>query len=213
MLPLPNLDRCVIAFDNALRTLTGAPTVPTRPNPANAVADGDALSAAETRRASGLMRVNHSGEICAQALYQGQALTARNAATAAAMAQAAREEADHLAWCRQRLDELNAAPSALNPIWYAGSWAIGAMAGAVNDRWSLGFVAATERQVEAHLQSHLESLPRQDGRSRAIVAQMRIDEARHADQAQAAGAAELPPTVQRAMAVTARIMTTLAYRL
>ena len=129
------------------------------------------------------------------------------------MAQAAREEADHLAWCRQRLDELNAAPSALNPIWYAGSWAIGAMAGAVNDRWSLGFVAATERQVEAHLQSHLESLPRQDGRSRAIVAQMRIDEARHADQAQAAGAAELPAAVQRAMAVTARIMTTLAYRL
>ena len=206
-----NIDRWVSAFDNALRTLTGTPMA-TRANPADAVKAVE-LSAADTRHAGGLMRVNHSGEICAQALYHGQAITAQDAATAESMARAAREEADHLAWCRQRLDELRTAPSLLNPVWYAGSWVIGALAGAVSTGWSLGFVVATERQVAAHLQRHLASLPIQDLRSRAIVEHMQSDEARHADQAQAAGAVELPPAVTRAMAATARIMTTLAYRL
>jgi len=162
---------------------------------------------------AGMMRVNHTGEVCAQALYAGQAATARTAGVRAEMQQAADEEVDHLSWCADRLQELGARPSRLNPVWYAGSFAIGALAGAAGDRWSLGFVEATERQVEAHLESHLDLLPTADERSRAIVHQMKIDEARHAELAQEAGAATLPRPVQGLMAVTADLMKAVAYRI
>jgi ubiquinone biosynthesis monooxygenase Coq7 len=165
----------------------------------------------ERRRAAGLMRVNHAGEIAAQGLYQGQALTARSPATRAALVRAAGEEGDHLAWCRERLEELGARPSLLDPLWYAGSIAIGALAGLAGDRMSLGFMAETERQVEGHLASHLGKLPAADLRSRAIVEQMKADEAGHGRAALAAGAAELPEPVPRLMRLAARIMTGTAY--
>jgi ubiquinone biosynthesis monooxygenase Coq7 len=180
-----------------------------RPTPGDsAVAPADE---SERRRAAGLMRVNHAGEIAAQGLYHGQALTARLPETRAALRQAAAEEGDHLAWCRERLDELGARPSLLDPLWYAGSVAIGALAGLAGDRMSLGFMAETERQVEGHLASHLGKLPAADRRSRAIVEQMQADEAGHGRAALAAGAAELPEPVPRLMRLTARIMTGTAY--
>jgi ubiquinone biosynthesis monooxygenase Coq7 len=165
------------------------------------------------RHAGGLMRVNHTGEVCAQALYAGQAATARLPAVRAEMEEAAAEEIDHLRWCAERLDALGERPSLLNPLWYAGSFAIGAAAGLAGDKWSLGFVEATERQVEAHLESHLDRLPADDRRSRAVVEQMKIDEAKHAELASKSGAATLPKPLQLAMGVTAGVMKRIAYRL
>ena len=159
------------------------------------------------------MRINHTGEVCAQALYIGQAAVARNPATRAHLLEAAQEETDHLAWCADRLRELDSRPSLLNPLWYAGSWAIGAAAGLRGDGWNLGFVVETERQVEAHLAEHLQTLPEADARSRAILSVMKDDEARHADNALAAGARILPPPIPTLMAAMSTVMKTVAYRL
>lgn len=208
---LTTLDRAIIRIDEALRLSAGAAPAPARANPAGGLPEAE-LDTAERREVAGLMRVNHAGEICAQALYAGQAATARNDAVRAAMQQAAGEELDHLAWCEDRLRDLDSHPSLLNPLWYAGSFAIGALAGFAGDRWSLGFLRETENQVEAHLQQHLDRLPAADARSRAILDQMKSDEARHADTAEAAGARELPRPVRCAMGLTASIMKALAYR-
>jgi ubiquinone biosynthesis monooxygenase Coq7 len=167
----------------------------------------------ERRHAAGLMRINHVGEVCAQALYVGQAAVARDPETRAALLAAAAEETDHLAWCAERLDELDSRPSLLNPVWYAGSYAIGLLAGLRGDGWNLGFVVETERQVEAHLHEHLERLPPGDGRSRAILKTMKADEARHAEQAEAAGARVLPAPIPRLMALASGVMKAVAYRL
>jgi len=206
------IDRIIGSLDEALRISTGGAPAAERDNPA-----GDTPAAAldhqESRHVAGLMRINHSGEVCAQALYAGQAATARHDETRDAMQLAADEEIDHLAWCEDRLRELDSRPSILNPFWYAGSFAIGAIAGIAGDRWSLGFVKETEKQVEAHLEDHLERLPEGDGRSQAILDQMKKDEAKHAEMAEAAGARDLPPPIQSAMAFTASIMKTLAYRI
>jgi ubiquinone biosynthesis monooxygenase Coq7 len=206
---LTPLDRLISSVGQALRTLTAESTA-ARPNPAAGTAQ-PALDEHETRHAAGLMRVNHSGEIAAQALYRGQSLTARDPATRTALLQAAREEQDHLAWCEARLGELEAEPSRLNPLWYFGSFAIGVAAGALSDRVSLGFVAETERQVEGHLDEHLAKLPPGDERSRRIVEAMKADEVRHGQSAIAAGGAPLPPFVRFAMKMTARVMTRTAY--
>jgi 3-demethoxyubiquinol 3-hydroxylase len=208
---METLDRVLSSADNALRTLSGSAHA-ARPNPAAATADVS-LSDDERRLAGALMRVDHVGEICAQALYQAQALTARNPVVRARMLAAAREEADHLAWTQQRLTELNDRPSLLNPLWYAGAFTLGLVAGRFGDRTSLGFLVETERQVEQHLASHLERLPAGDGRSRAIVAQMKEDEARHADDALARGGAALPLPVRWAMRAAAKVMTVTAHRL
>jgi ubiquinone biosynthesis monooxygenase Coq7 len=206
------IDRIIAGVDQALRIATGAAPEPARENPAGDLAPAE-LGEDERRHVAGLMRINHTGEICAQALYAGQAATAHDEATREAMAEAADEEIDHLAWCEDRLEELGSRPSILNPFWYAGSFAIGAAAGIAGDDWSLGFVKETENQVEAHLQEHLDQLPERDTRSQAILDQMKIDEAKHADMAESAGARELPLPVQKAMAFTAGIMKTLVYRL
>jgi ubiquinone biosynthesis monooxygenase Coq7 len=203
------LDRLITSVGQALRTLS-AGSAASRPLPAEGVPSGG-LDAAETRHAAGLMRVNHSGEVAAQALYLAQSLTARDAATRAQLAQAAREEQDHLAWCEARLRELKAEPSRLNPLWYVGSFAIGLAAGALSDRLSLGFVAETERQVEGHLDAHLTGLPAGDERSRRIVEAMKSDEIRHGQMAVAAGGAPLPAIVRLAMKMTSRVMTRTAY--
>jgi ubiquinone biosynthesis monooxygenase Coq7 len=204
-----DLDRLIIAFDNGLRTLF-APAHSARPVPDEDVAETE-LNAAERELAAALMRVNHCGEICAQALYQGQALTARNPAARAALEQAAAEETDHLAWTAQRIGELGGRVSLLNPLWYAGSFALGAAAGLLGDKWSLGFLAETERQVEGHLEGHLDRLPPQDAKSRAIIDQMKADEARHARAAVEHGAAELPEPVKSAMKLGSRVMTRTAF--
>ncbi len=206
------LDRLIASIDEALRISTGEAPVPQRGNPAGDLAAID-LDEEQRRHVAGLMRINHSGEICAQALYAGQAATARNDATREAMQSAADEEIDHLSWCEDRLKELDSRPSVLNPLWYAGSFAIGAAAGIAGDDWSLGFVKETENQVEAHLQDHLERLPEGDARSQAILDQMKADEAKHADMAEDAGARDLPEPIRRAMAFTADIMKALAYRI
>lgn len=208
--PLP--DRLITSLDNALRTLTGAVHA-SRPNPAGPVTgDTPALDEAQRREAGALMRVNHVGEVCAQALYQAQALTARSPGLRRQMQQAAREEIDHLAWTQQRLTELGDRPSLLNPLWYAGAFGIGLVAGRFGDRTSLGFVIETERQVEQHLAGHLDRLPATDTRSRAIVDEMKADEARHADDALAAGGRELPRPVAWLMRGAAKVMTTVAHR-
>jgi len=204
-----NPDRWIAAFDNGLRTLF-APAHSARPAPAAAVAGGE-LSDGEKRLAAALMRVNHSGEICAQALYQGQTLTARNPQTRATLEQAAADETDHLAWTAQRIGELGGRASVLNPLWYIGSFALGAAAGMLGDKWSLGFLAETERQVEGHLAGHLDRLPPQDDKSRVIVEQMKADEARHARTAVDHGAAELPRPVKLAMKLGSRLMTRSAF--
>ena len=204
-----DLDRLIIAFDNGLRTVL-APAHSARPHPDCDVADVD-LAPGERQLAAALMRVNHCGEICAQALYQGQALTARNPEARAALEQAAAEETDHLAWTAQRVNELGGRLSALNPIWYAGSFALGAAAGLLGDKWNLGFLAETERQVEGHLEGHLERLPPRDEKSRAVLEQMKSDEARHARVAVGHGAAELPAPVKRAMRFGSRLMTRTAF--
>ena len=200
-----NLDRLIVAFDNGLRTLL-APAHAARPVPGSGAAETE-LTAADRQLAASLMRVNHSGEICAQALYQGQALTAREPTARAALEQAAAEETDHLAWTAQRIDELGGRVSVLNPLFYAGSFALGAAAGLLGDKWNLGFLAETERQVEGHLESHLDRLPAEDAKSRAIVDQMKTDEARHAQTAVEHGAADLPEPVKLAMKLGSRVMT------
>ncbi len=202
------LEPLITAADRALRAVCGLVQA-SRPSPAEDLRSD--LSDAERREAAALMRVNHAGEIAAQALYHGQALAARGESTRAMLLQAAREESDHLAWCEARLAELGSRPSLLIPLWYAGSFAIGAIAAAFGDRTSLGFVAETERQVEGHLEEHLSRLPAGDERSRAIVRTMRADEARHASSARAAGAPRLPGPVQALMRQTARVMTHTAY--
>ncbi|MDT8438159.1 MAG: 2-polyprenyl-3-methyl-6-methoxy-1,4-benzoquinone monooxygenase [Wenzhouxiangellaceae bacterium] len=205
------IDRLICRLDDALRvTLAPAPAVE-RVSPAREIEEGQ-LDAEQKKHAAGLMRINHTGEVCAQALYAGQAVTARLPKVRAEMEHAAAEEVDHLRWCAERLDALGSRPSLLNPFWYAGSFAIGAAAGAAGDRWSLGFVEATERQVEAHLDEHLQQLPEPDQRSRAVVEQMKIDEARHAELARQSGAATLPRPLQHLMAVTAGIMKFIVYR-
>ena len=208
---LTPLDRLFDGAQNALETVFGSARAE-RPNPGagepEVVLDGD-----ERRHAAGLMRVNHVGEVCAQALYVGQAAVARDPRTRAQLLAAAQEETDHLAWCADRLRELDSRPSLLNPLWYAGSFAIGAGAGLRGDGWNLGFVVETERQVEAHLGEHLRQLPAVDARSRAILETMQADEARHADAAQAQGARMLPPPVPTLMAAASKLMKTVAYRI
>jgi ubiquinone biosynthesis monooxygenase Coq7 len=207
------MDTLIREFDVALRAIAGA-TRAGRANPADRLApDAERMSADERRHVAGLMRVNHVGEVCAQALYQAQKLTARSAQVRAQMDTAAQEEEDHLAWCAERLRELGSRPSLLNPVWYAGAFAIGVLAGRAGDRVSLGFVAETERQVEHHLNGHLDRLPEADGRSRAILEQMRDDEVRHGDAARAAGGVPLPGPVRALMRVASKVMTSTAYRI
>ena len=205
------LDRLLIDAQNALDTVFGAPAAE-RPNPAAGEPEV-ILDDAERRHAAGLMRINHVGEVCAQALYVGQAAVARDETTRAHLLAAAQEETDHLAWCARRLEELDSRPSLLNPLWYAGSYAIGVLAGLRGDGWNLGFVVETERQVEAHLDEHLQTLPVADARSRAILHTMKADEARHADNAQAQGARVLPPPIPTVMAMASNLMKTIAYRI
>lgn len=207
-----SLDRFIIGIDRALRTLAPGSTAAERPNPAGEHAQVE-LNATATRHSAGLMRINHTGEVCAQALYQGQALTARLPQVRHSMEQAAQEESDHLAWCETRLRELDSRPSLLNPLWYTMSFGLGAAAGLAGDKWSLGFVAETEDQVCTHLRSHLDRLPQDDTRSKAIVEQMLIDEDQHATTARNAGAAPLPTPVKGAMTAMARVMKTLVYRI
>lgn len=206
------IDNLVVNLDQGIRTLFGKPQVTERPAPDISIGNPD-LSTAEKQHVAGLMRINHAGEVCAQALYQGQALTARLPEVQDKMQRAAQEENDHLAWCESRIRELDSHTSYLNPLWYAGSFAIGAFAGAVGDKWSLGFVAETERQVVRHLDSHLQQLPTSDNKSRAILEQMSEDEARHATTALESGGTELPEPIKKLMGFTSRIMTRTAYRL
>jgi len=205
------IDRLLIELEHALSTSLGEPLAAQRDNPAADAVDAE-LDEAARRHAAGLMRVNHAGEVCAQALYFGQAAVARDAATRQGLLHAAAEEGDHLVWCSQRLAELGSRPSLLNPFWYAGSYLIGAAAGLWGDGYNLGFVVETERQVEAHLGQHLAKLPSGDKRSRAIVRQMQADEVAHGRRAQAAGARELPAPVPRLMGLASAVMKTLAYR-
>lgn len=205
---LSPLDRLLELADAGLRGSFARPAA-SRPTPGSPTSTP--VDPGRRRHAAGLMRVNHSGEIAAQGLYHGQALTARSPGTRAALRRAAAEEGDHLAWCRDRLDELGSRPSLLNPVWYAGSVAIGALAGLFGDRASLGFMAETERQVEGHLADHLDRLPADDERSRAIVREMQSDEINHGRAALAAGGAQLPEPVPRLMRLTARVMTGTAY--
>jgi 3-demethoxyubiquinol 3-hydroxylase len=209
--PPPLADRLIAEFDRALRAIAGVANA-TRPSPAQGKPEAQ-LDEAERAHAAALMRVNHVGEVCAQALYQGQALTARDEGARQALERAAREEEDHLAWSAARIRELGGRPSLLNPLWYAGSLAIGACAGALGDRWNLAFLAETERQVGEHLSGHLDKLPAADERTRALVEGMRADEAGHRASAVALGAAELPAAAKGAMRLAARLMTTVAYRL
>ena len=204
------LDTLIIGFDRALRTLAGT-AVSARPQPGAALPEPE-LSTEERRHAAGLMRVNHTGEVCAQALYAAQALVARDPAVRQRFASAAREEEDHLAWTQSRLAELASRPSWLNPAWYAGSFAIGVAAGLAGDRTNLGFVVETERQVEEHLTAHMEELPARDAKSRAIVDRMREDEARHGAMAYDAGGQPLPFPVRALMRRAADVMRAIAYR-
>ena len=203
------LDRFIVEFDKGLRTLF-APATSVRPLPGKQIGEAT-LNESERRTSAALMRVNHSGETCAQALYQGQALTARNPAAKAALEQAALEETEHLSWCETRIRELGSHTSYLNPLLYTGSLAIGAFAGVLGDKWNLGFLAETEHQVEAHLGRHLDRLPEQDAKSRAIVEQMKQDEARHATTALAHGGAELPLPVKLGMKLSSKLMTKTTY--
>jgi ubiquinone biosynthesis monooxygenase Coq7 len=207
------LDHLLVSVDRALRSVFATPTAARPiPRPAGAVVANDsALSEAERRESASLMRVNHAGEVAAQALYHGQAVFARRPEVRDMLLRAAREEADHLAWCDQRLRELGSRPSALGPLWYAGSFAIGAAAAVVGDSVSLGFVSETEKQVEGHIDSHLDKLPASDERSRAVLEQMRADEVAHGAAARDAGGVDLPPPVKSAMHATARVMTTTSY--
>ncbi len=204
------LDSLILGFDRALRTLTGQ-HAPQRPSPAETQPEAE-LDEAARHHAAGLMRVNHCGEICAQALYEGQALTAKTPEARAALESAAQEERDHLAWCRKRLDELDSRPSVLDPLFYGASYAMGAATGLLGDKISMGFVEATEDQVVQHLERHLDTLPEEDERSRAIIEQMREDEAEHGQTALAMGGAEFPEPVKAAMTLMSRLMTESTYR-
>lgn len=203
------LDDLIVGLDKALRVVGGVAAA-SRPNPALHTLDGE-LDARAQRHSAGLMRINHVGEVCAQALYDSQGRHAHGAGMREQFEQAGREEEDHLAWTAQRLSELGSHPSVLNPLWYAGAYVMGSVAARVGDAASLGFVVETERQVEAHLDSHLAQLPAQDAKSRAIVEQMRLDEIEHGAAAQALGAVELPVPVKLAMRAMAKVMTTTAY--
>ena len=204
-----NIDRLIAQVDRALRTVNDVAEA-SRDSPAEALPEAE-LSEQDRRHAAALMRVNHVGEVCAQALYQGQALTARDAHARQALQRAALEEEDHIAWSVRRVQELGGRTSLLNPLWYAGAFAIGTVAGALGDRWNLGFLAETERQVEKHLSGHLERLPPEDARTRTLVEAMRADEARHRDTALRLGAAELPQPVRLAMRLASGFMTRVAY--
>lgn len=206
------LDGLLLQVDRALRTLVADAPVPDRISPAK-TSEEQALSDEEKRHAAGLMRVNHSGEVCAQALYQGQAMTAKLLSVRKDMEQAADEEIDHLAWCEERVKQLGSHPSLLNPLWYGLSFGIGATAGLISDKLSLGFVSATEEQVCKHLQSHLNKLPPQDGKSRAIVEKMLEDESKHAHAALAAGGINFPAPVKTLMSMVSKAMTESSYRL
>lgn len=212
---LSPLDELCAGADQLLRTLFATPTAQ-RPNPAGTLPDTP-LDASARQHAAGLMRVNHVGEVCAQALYLGQALTAREPALRQHLLASAQDEADHLVWCAERLQELDSRVSLLNPLWFGGAFVFGAAAGLAGDGWNLGFVVETERQVEAHLDSHLhepgKALPEADQRSRAIVAQMKADEVAHAEAALARGGRALPQAIRTAMRTTARVMTATAYRI
>ena len=202
-------DRCILEFDKALRILYGEPDA-RRPSPADAVAEEDLRD--EVRRdAAALMRVNHCGEVCAQALYQGQSLASSNEDIKGALANAAREEADHLAWSAQRVRELGGRLSLLNPLWYAGSLALGYAAGRLGERWNLGFLAETERQVEQHLQRHIDRLGGRDARTHAVIESMQAEETGHRRTAESLGARELPKPARLGMRLAARLMTTLSY--
>ena len=205
------IDGFIIEFDRALRSIVGA-TPMRRPVPDSSVMSETELSAEEKKHAAGLMRVNHVGEVCAQALYQSQKLHAKSDDLKNKLEHAAIEEEDHLAWCERRLEELDSRPSLLNPVWYAGSFVLGSIAGLAGDKISLGFVAETEKQVEHHLDDHLKELPSNDHRSRAIVAQMRADEIAHGQMAIQEGGVELPGAIQAVMKTMAKIMTVTAYR-
>ena len=207
---LTPLDRLLASANNALRTVAAPAGRSARPNPAEHIIDAE-LDDRQKAHAAGLMRVNHAGEVCAQALYQGHAAVARDKTIEAQIQEAADEEFDHLAWCEERIHELGENVSKLSPFWYAGAFAIGAASGILGDKWSLGFIAETEKQVCAHLDSHLEALPAEDAKSRAIVEQMRDEEEEHGDHAIEAGAAELPAPVKRLMQLTAKVMTKTAY--
>ncbi|TDK29961.1 2-polyprenyl-3-methyl-6-methoxy-1,4-benzoquinone monooxygenase [Luteimonas terrae] len=205
------VDQLLVETQRALDTVFGNPPA-TRPNPSLDTPDV-VLNDSERRHAAGLMRINHVGEVCAQGLYFGQAAVAREPETRAHLLEAAQEETDHLAWCAQRLRELDSRPSLFNPLWYGGSYALGVVAGLRGDGWNLGFVVETERQVEAHLDDHLQTLPEADQRSRDILRQMKEDEARHADHAEQAGARVLPWPVPSLMATASSLMKAVAYRL
>ena len=209
---LSPIDRILVEIERALATALDAKVDARRGSPAAGIAEG-ALDEGERRHAAGLMRVNHTGEVCAQALYSGQAAVARDEATRARLLHAAAEETDHLAWCGERLEALASRPSLFNPLWYAGSFAIGAVAAIVSDKVSLGFVVETERQVEAHLGEHREKLPEPDAASRAVVAQMQVDEARHRTMAKEAGGIELPSPIPALMRFASGVMKAVAYRI
>jgi len=206
------LDQLLTQADRALRTIAANSTDSARPSPAQGTEESE-LSSEESRHVAGLMRINHTGEVCAQGLYQGQALTAKLEHVRAAMQEASNEEVDHLAWCRGRLNELGSHTSVLNPLFYGASFSIGALAGIAGDKWSLGFVAETEHQVCKHLESHLQKLPQQDEKSKAILEQMRIDEAHHAATATEAGGANLPLPIKAGMTLMSKVMTKATYRI
>ena len=206
------IDRFIVEFDTVLRSIVGGAHAH-RPTPGSDTQSTGLLDAKEREHAAGLMRVNHVGEVCAQALYQSQKLVARKPEIQQMLIDSGEEEMDHLAWCETRLQELGSHTSYLNPIWYAGSFAIGLAAGLAGDKWSLAFVAETEKQVQNHLESHLEQLPAEDQRSRAIVSQMRIDEIEHGQAAISAGGAVLPESIQALMQAMSKVMTTTAYKI
>ena len=206
------IDRFIIEFDTALRSVVGGAHAH-RPTPGSDIQSSTLLDVKEREHAAGLMRVNHVGEVCAQALYQSQKLVARNPEIRQMLDHSGQEEMDHLAWCETRLQELGSHTSYLNPIWYAGSFTIGLAAGLAGDTWSLGFVAETEKQVENHLESHLKKLPVEDERSRSIVDQMRIDEIEHGQAAISAGGAALPEPIQKLMQAMSKVMTSTAYKI
>jgi ubiquinone biosynthesis monooxygenase Coq7 len=206
------VDRFILEFDTALRSVVGGANAQ-RPTPGSESGANLALDAEQRKHAAGLMRINHVGEVCAQALYQSQKLVARNSEIKEMLDHSAQEELDHLAWCETRLKELGSHTSYLNPFWYAGSFAIGLAAGLAGDKWSLGFVVETEKQVENHLESHLKKLPEEDHRSRAIVDQMRVDEIEHGQAALHAGGVSLPEPIQKIMQAMSKVMTSTAYKI
>ena len=206
------VDRFILEFDTALRSVVGGANAQ-RPTPGSESGANLALDSEQRKHAAGLMRINHVGEVCAQALYQSQKLVARNSEIKEMLDHSAQEELDHLAWCETRLKELGSHTSYLNPVWYAGSFAIGLAAGLAGDKWSLGFVSETEKQVENHLESHLQKLPQEDHRSRAIVDQMRMDEIEHGQAAKDAGGVPLPEPIQKMMQMMSKIMTSTAYKI